>query len=212
MFKFVILIPSYNEERTLKKILHKIRKYEVYVINDCSTDNTKNLKNKFSNVVFINNKKNIGYEKTLFKGLKILKKKEFDYIITMDADGEHSIASIKKGIVYCKKKSPDLVIGNRSRKNRFIEIIFSKIFYTRYKIFDPFSGFKIYKVKVLEKFIKNYKIKKHFFIDLLKIFVQSKMKIGSINISSNSKPKRKSQVGSTFFVNIKMIYCFKYLF
>ena len=212
MFRFVILIPSYNEEKTLKKILSKIRKYQVYVINDCSTDNTNNLKNKFLNVVFINNKKNIGYENALFKGLKILKKKKFDYIITMDADGEHSIASIKKGVNYCKRHSPDLIIGNRSRKNRFMEIIFSKLFYIRYNIFDPFSGFKIYKTKVLKKLIKNYKIKKHFFIDLLKIFIQSKMKIGSINISSNSKPKRKSKIGGIFFVNIKMIYCFKYLF
>mgnify|MGYP003682767099 FL=1 len=47
MFKFVILIPSYNEEKTLNKILDKVRKYQVYVVNDCSTDNTKNLKKNF---------------------------------------------------------------------------------------------------------------------------------------------------------------------
>jgi len=211
MFSFVILVPSYNEEKTLNKILNKVKKYQIYVVNDCSTDNTKNLKNKFSNVRFINNKRNIGYERALFKGLKILKNKKFDYIITMDADGEHSISNIKKAIVYCKKHSPDLVVGNRSRKNRYIEHIFSKMFYFRYKIFDPLSGFKIYNNKILKKLIKNHMIKKHFFIDILKIFIKEKTKISNINIISNSKPRRKPKVGNSFIVNIKMVYCFKYL-
>ena len=211
MFKFVILIPSYNEEKTLDKILDKIKKYHVYVINDCSTDNTKNLKKKFLNVKFVDNKKNIGYENALFKGFEILKKKNFDYIITMDADGEHSITNIKKVINYCEKYSPDLVVGNRSRKNRHVEIIFSMLFYLRYGIFDPLSGFKIYKVKILKQLIKNYKINKHFLIDVLKLFIKNKKKINTIEIMSNSKPKRKSRIGNTYFLSTKMIYCFKYL-
>jgi len=211
MFKFVILIPSYNEEKTLYKILDKVRKYQVYVINDCSIDNTKNLKKKFLNVKFIDNKKNIGYENTLFKGFRILKKKNFDYIITMDADGEHSIINIKKVINYCQKYSPDLIVGNRSRKNRYVEIIFSRLFYLRYKIFDPLSGFKIYKVKILKTLIKNYKVKKHFLIDVLKLFIKHKKKINTIDIMSNSKAKRKSKIGSSFFLSTKIIYCFKYL-
>tara|TARA_B100001093_G_C26500531_1_gene873123 strand:- start:48 stop:686 length:639 start_codon:yes stop_codon:yes gene_type:complete len=211
MFKFVILIPSYNEEKTLNKILDKVRKYQVYVINDCSTDNTKNLKKKFLNVKFIDNKKNIGYENTLFKGFRILNKKNFDYIITMDADGEHSIINIKKVIYYCQKYSPDLIVGNRSRKNRYVEIIFSKLFYLRYEIFDPLSGFKIYKVKILKTIIENYEVKKHFLIDVLKLFIKQKKKISTINIMSNSKPKRKSKIGNPFFLSTKIIYCFKYL-
>ena len=95
MFRFVILIPSFNEEKTLKKIINNINKNDIYVINDASTDNTKLLKFK-KNVKIINNKKNIGYENSLFKGIKILKNKEYDYIITMDADGEHSTSSLKK--------------------------------------------------------------------------------------------------------------------
>ena len=121
MRNFVILIPSFNESKTLNNILKKIRKYNVYVIDDCSTDSTKKLNKRYSNVKFIFNKKNIGYELTLFKGLNILKNKKFDYVITMDADGEHSISNIKKIMYFCKKNSPDLVIGNRSRKNRLFE-------------------------------------------------------------------------------------------
>ena len=73
MFRFVILIPSYNEEKTSKKIIKKLNKNNVYIINDASTDNTKNL-TKNRNIKIINNKKNIGYENSLFKGLKKTKK------------------------------------------------------------------------------------------------------------------------------------------
>ena len=157
MFRFVILIPSYNEEKTLKKIIKKLNTNNVYIINDASTDNTKNLK-KNRNIKIINNKKNIGYENSLFKGLKIIKNKKYDYVITMDADGEHSISSIKKMQIFCNKYSPDLVIGNRSRKNRISEKIVSFLFKSKYNILDPLSGFKAYKLSSIRHYLKNYKI------------------------------------------------------
>ena len=117
----------------------------------------------------------------------------------MDADGEHSIINIKKVINYCQRYSPDLIVGNRSRKNRYVEIIFSKLFYLRYEIFDLLSGFKIYKVKILKTLFENYEVKKHFLIDVLKLFIKQKKKISTIDIMSNSKPKRKSKIGNPFF-------------
>ena len=211
MRNFVILIPSFNESKTLNNILKKIRKYNVYVIDDCSTDSTKKLNKRYSNVKFVFNKKNIGYELTLFKGLNILKNKKFDYVITMDADGEHSISNIKKIMYFCKKNSPDLVIGNRSRKNRLFEKIISLLFNKRYKILDPLCGFKAYRLKTLKPLIRNYKIKQHFFIDILNLFIKEKLNIFSINIKSSSKPKRKSKVGGTLSSNLKIISCLVYL-
>ena len=210
MFRFVILIPSYNEEKTLKKIIKKLNKNNVYIINDASTDNTKNLK-KNKNIKIINNKKNIGYENSLFKGLKIIKNKKYDYVITMDADGEHSISNIKKMKVFCNKYSPDLVIGSRSRKNRISEKIISFLFKTKYNILDPLSGFKAYKLSTIRLHLKNYKIKKIFFVDLVYLFIKKKLKIFNINIKSNVKPNRKSKIGNLLLVNLKIISCLIYL-
>ena len=210
MFRFVILIPSFNEEKTLKKIINNINKNDIYVINDASTDNTKLLKFK-KNVKIINNKKNIGYENSLFKGIKILKNKEYDYIITMDADGEHSTSSLKKIIDYCNKYSPDLVVGNRSRKNRASESLLSYLFKIRFNIFDPLSGFKAYKIKSIREHIKNYEIKQSFLVDLLYLFIKKGSQISNIVIASNAKPIRKSRVGNSISANFKIISCLIYL-
>ncbi len=210
MFRFVILIPSYNEEKTLLKIIKKLSKNNILVINDASTDNTKNLMlNK--NIKIINNKRNIGYEKSLFKGLKILKNKKYDYVITMDADGEHSTSSLKKIMIFCKKYSPDLVIGNRTRKNRISEKIISFLFKLRFNILDPLSGFKAYKLSAIKPLIKNYQIKKNFFVDIINLFIKKKLIILNINIKSNSKPIRKSRVGNSIIANFKIMCCLIYL-
>lgn len=210
MFRFVILIPSYNEEKTLKKIIKKLNKNNVYIINDASTDNTKNL-TKNRNIKIINNKKNIGYENSLFKGLKKIKNKKYDYVITMDADGEHSTSSIKKMEIFCNKYSPDLVIGNRSRKNRISEKIVSFLFKSKYNISDPLSGFKAYKLSSIRLYLKNYKIKQIFLVDLIYLFIKKKLKIFNIDIKSNVKPIRKSKVGNLLLANFKIITCLIYL-
>lgn len=211
MLKFVILIPAYNEEKTIKKILNKISKFNVFIVNDCSKDRTLDICEKYKNVKIITNKKNIGYENSLYKGFKALVKKNFDYIITMDADGEHSVSNIKKVSNYCKNNLPDLIVGNRSRKNRLLEIVISVLFYLRFKIKDPLSGFKVYNIKTLKNVIKNHKIEKFYFIDILKLFINCEKKISTINIISNSKPKRKTKTGNIFFSSIKILFCFKYL-
>ena len=69
----------------------------------------------------------------------------------MDADGEHSISNINKSYIYCKKNKIDLLIGSRSRMNRFSEKYISKLFFKKYNIRDPLSGFKIYNSKKLSK-------------------------------------------------------------
>ena len=82
---------------------------------------TNKLKNKYKRVKFIYNKQNLGYESSLLKGFQYIKNKDFDYVLTLDADGEHSISNINKFFNYCNKFSPDLIVGNRTRKNRFSE-------------------------------------------------------------------------------------------
>ena len=93
--KFLILIPAYNELNNLKKFLKKLNKLApVYILDDCSTDNTDKwlLKN---NIKYKKNKINLGYEKNLLNGIKKFKK-NCQYLITFDGDGQHQISDIKK--------------------------------------------------------------------------------------------------------------------
>ena len=212
MSKFIILIPSYNEKKTLLKVVKKLHKFKIQIIDDCSQDNTNKAVKNFKNVALYRNKINIGYEQSLNKGFKLLGNSNFDFIITMDADGEHSVKNVPKMIKFCNRYNPDLVVGNRHKKNRLIEIILSFFFKLRFDIRDPLSGFKAYKIKKLNLILKKNKIKKYFLVDLLKNFIKSKMKIMMINIKSIKDFRRKPRVGSNLYVNSKILLCFKFIF
>ena len=120
MFDEIVLIPAFNEYKTLRNLLKKIS-VKVLIINDASTDKTKKL-SKNNNVEIINNSKNLGYEKSLIKGFKFIKKKypKTKNVITFDADGEHYPNDLTKLIRY-QKINADLIICNRKKLNRFLE-------------------------------------------------------------------------------------------
>jgi len=145
------------------------------------------------------------------KGFDLLKDSNFNYVITMDADGEHSTNNLKKIVKFCQKHNPDLVIGNRSRKNRFLESILSYLFKLRFNILDPLSGFKVYKLNKLYFILKKNKIRKYFLVDLLINFIKLKMIVKTINIKTNLKPKRSSKVGGFFYVNLKILSCLRFI-
>ena len=200
----IILIPSFNELNNLKKFIKEIHKrYKVLIIDDCSSDNTSTWLKK-NKINFIKNKKNIGYEQSLIKGLMILSKvKKVEKIITMDADGQHKIKHIKKFINVSNNKNPDLIIGSRKKKNRFIESIISKIFQIKYSLEDPLSGFKLYKREKLKE-MKFDNFKKFFLVDLVLEFIKKKHKVISINIETN-KRFDNPKVGDLMQTNFKML-------
>ena len=200
----IILIPSFNELNNLKKFIKEIHKrYKVLIIDDCSSDNTSTWLKK-NKINFIKNKKNIGYEQSLIKGLMILSKvKRVEKIITMDADGQHKMKHIKKFINASNNKNPDLIIGSRKKKNRFIESIISKIFQMKYSLEDPLSGFKLYKREKLKE-MKFDNFKKFFLVDLVLEFIKKKHKVISINIETN-KRFNNPKVGDLMDTNFKML-------
>ncbi|MDC3382395.1 glycosyltransferase family 2 protein [Candidatus Pelagibacter sp.] len=156
--KIIVVIPSHNELKTLKKIILSVKKFfPVLIVDDNSNDGTfKFLKEKKIN--HIRNNKKIGYEKSLIKAFKYVvnNKKEIKNIVTMDADGEHLPSELKK---FLKLKNFNLVIGKRRSYNRVIEHIVSYIFVKKFKLLDPLSGFKMYSTQILKnikKFSSNY--------------------------------------------------------
>ena len=200
----IILIPSFNELINLRKFVKKIHKrYEVLIVDDCSSDNTSAWLKK-NKIKFIKNKKNIGYEKSLIKGLKSLSKlKKVQKIITMDADGQHRMEYIRKFIDVSNNENPDLIIGSRKKKNRFIELIISKVFKIKYSLEDPLSGFKLYKKEKLKK-IQFGNFKKLFLVDLVLEFLKKDYKVVSFDIETN-KRSDSSKVGNLMETNLKML-------
>jgi glycosyltransferase involved in cell wall biosynthesis len=204
MRDLIILIPSFNEKKSLKKILKILdKKIDVLIVDDCSTDNTKIDPNIKKNKIIIN-KKRLGYEKSLIAGFNFIKKNlKKKYIITFDADGEHPVNSIKKMYEKIKLNNLDLLIAERDKKNRLSEILLSFIFNKKFAINDPLSGLKIYKSYTLYKILKNIK-NDQFLVDAIYEFINKKTLIKNIKIKVNTIKSRKSRVGNLFYSNYKI--------
>jgi len=203
--KIIILIPSHNEINTLKKICLKIKKLRLrfVVIDDGSSDGTSDWlkKNRFN---FIKNKKKIGYENSLILGINyILKKVKAKYLITFDADGEHQTNDLIKIINKLKKNQIDMIIGNRNKFNRLSEYIISFLFFIKFGIKDPLSGFKVYSIKKL-KIFKN-KIKNNsYLIDIIIHFKSNKFYLKNFPIKVN-KRFDVPRVGNSLLTNLKIL-------
>ena len=127
--EIAVLIPVYNEEKTILKIIQNVKNYATpVVIDDGSSDNSQNIIKKNVNY-YILNKTNKGYEAALNIGYNYIKKKTtFKYLITFDADGQHKIKDLKK-IIYFLKRGYDVVCSKRVKMARISEKIFSFFFW-----------------------------------------------------------------------------------
>ncbi len=142
--KVAIVVPAYNEASTISNIIKTVREYGTpIVVDDGSTDNTGFLA-KESGAVLVSHIRNMGYEEALNSGFKKADELDVNFIITIDADGQHNPILIKK-FIDCFSANCDVVIGVRSKRQRFAEHLFA--WYTNYffGIKDPLCGMKAYK-------------------------------------------------------------------
>ena len=90
--KVLFVIPAYNEEENIEKVLKEIKKdadfADIIVVNDGSSDNTSSIVNKMK-VNCIDMVYNVGYAMAVQTGIKYAYQNDYDYVIQFDADGQH---------------------------------------------------------------------------------------------------------------------------
>jgi glycosyltransferase involved in cell wall biosynthesis len=170
--KILIVIPAYNEAENIKKVLNEIKSdinyADILVINDCSTDNTFNIV-KENGIKCINNVFNMHYAMAVQTGLKYAYQNNYDYVIQMDADGQHIAKEAEKLYKEIKKSNADIVIGSRYLKDNgypcpFFRRVGTRMFERLIKLFchkkiaDPLSGFQCLNKNVIAEYAKigNY--------------------------------------------------------
>ena len=124
--KISIVIPIFNEKNNISALINEIKKtlnkkivYEVIIVNDGSTDITKeflsDINKKEKNIIVINHKKNYGQSMALITGIR---NSNFDHIVTLDGDGQNDPKDIIKLINnFDEKILFMMVIGNRINRN-----------------------------------------------------------------------------------------------
>ncbi|WP_048150665.1 glycosyltransferase family 2 protein [Palaeococcus ferrophilus] len=109
----LIIIPAYNEELTIGSIVALAKKYgDVLVVDDGSSDRTSEIAQKAGAIV-IRHKTNSGKGAALRTGFEYALSKDYDVVVTIDADGQHNPEEIPYLVEPLIKGEADFVIGSR---------------------------------------------------------------------------------------------------
>lgn len=145
--KLTIVIPAFNEEKTIRNVVNEVICYGIpIVVDDGSMDDTARIAAEAGAVV-VQHAGNFGYDCALNSGFEKAKLLDSEIILTFDADGQHS-ASLIENFVTAIDGGADVVIGIRNRTGRFTESIFSWISTKFWGIKDPLCGMKAYRTEV----------------------------------------------------------------
>ncbi len=174
-----MLIPTYNNERTLKRVIDGVLEYtnNIIIINDGSTDATAQILEDYTQLERIIIPQNKGKGNALRLGFKKATALDYDYAITIDSDGQHFPEDIKVFIealenaenknlllIGARNMNQEGVPGKSSFGNKFSNFWFW--FETGIKLTDTQSGFRLYPLKALEK-LKFYTNKFEFEIEVI---------------------------------------------
>jgi len=157
--KSCVVIPAYREQRMIGDVVQRVRKYvpSVIVVDDGSPDRTAEEAGAAGAVV-IRHACNMGKGVALNTGFDYARQNRFDYLITLDADGQHDPADIPRFIEAYERTGIPVLIGNRMgglsnmprvRKwtNRYMSWLLSRAM--KQYVPDTQCGFRLYRCDVL---------------------------------------------------------------
>lgn len=116
--KAIVILPVFNEEKNLGKVVAGISKkvldvkVDTLVINDGSTDNFSKIA-RMNKCLLINHQKQLGYGVSVKDGFAYALKRGYDYILKLDGDGQHDPAYASTIIKILKRGGVDYVLSSR---------------------------------------------------------------------------------------------------
>lgn len=170
--KVLVIVPAYNEEEAIGKVIDDLHKhvpdFDILVVSDGSRDNTARIA-KEKGALVVELPTNLGIGGAVQTGLKYAHRYGYDVAIQFDGDGQHLASEIDKLIGPLREGRADAVIGSRflpgqkssfqSTIGRRIGIWFFEVLNSlliRQWITDNTSGFRAYNREVIDFMVYNY--------------------------------------------------------
>ncbi len=217
----LIIIPAYNEEKSIGKVVKEAQQSVpgggIVVIDDGSTDATAQIAREAGAVVLSHNV-NLGYGAALQTGYKYALKKNYDYFVQLDADGQHPPRYINDLLSVLGKEPIDIVIGSRFLGEggykislirrlgvRVLAFITSSIIGQR--ITDSSSGFRAFTRQVAE-FFANIDYPSDYDdadVIILSHFAGFRIKEASVRMYESASGKSMFDGGKLVYYGFKML-------
>ncbi|MGC9517572.1 MAG: glycosyltransferase family 2 protein [Methanomicrobiales archaeon] len=160
--RIISIIPAYNEEKFIKKVVECCGKHsDVVVVDDGSNDQTSAMAESAGAVV-LKHSKNLGKGAAIKTGLKYLLKNSYDAVILIDGDGQHDPSYIPQFVSILddakivmgsrfKEKFPENMPIQRKLSNKITTRIIRYV--TGYQITDSQSGYRLISSDIINLFV-----------------------------------------------------------
>jgi glycosyltransferase involved in cell wall biosynthesis len=167
--RVLIIVPAYNEAGALPALMQSLRTVcptcDVVVIDDGSTDGTRQSVNDMARVVSL--PCNLGIGAAMQTGLQIALQENYDYAVQVDGDGQHPPQELEQLLRVARQSGCDLVVGSRFRmaegfKSTAIRRIGIRLFawmlsyICETRITDPTSGFRVMNRRAITILARRY--------------------------------------------------------
>jgi len=164
--KFIIIIPSYNNPKTIKAVALDVLSYDypLIIIDDGSDVPIESLfsKEEKQSIDFVQHEKNLGKGMAIISGTKKAKELGYTHVISLDGDGQHLASEASKLIDI--HKNNEIIIGARnfnlehvpfsSKFGRWFSNMWAR-WDTGQAIDDSLSGYRLYPISILNLPIKT---------------------------------------------------------
>ena len=109
-----VVIPCYNEAGIIRETIAAVieKGYSIIVVDDHSTDNTKEQLKEVP-LIYLHHRVNMGQGAALQTGISFALRKEAEYLVTFDADGQHDVSDIDGMLHKLKEDQFDIILGSR---------------------------------------------------------------------------------------------------